>query len=222
MKNILILCTILVLFLGCTNAAGPSSELVEKVHKYQIKIDEFGEKTIDQPVATCKLSVLKRQKKFFSITAESEACDPLSPALRIEVIRRMKALVQYDRDDSTSITISIYLLHHPSILKKWAKSLKKSPEWNNRPKPKSPWDTSEYPLIVKLMNKYDIFRDYKPLFDSLGYQYKTIRIQKVAYQKAEGFSFFKTELEKYGYSPEERIPVPLMSSMEAVKITGAD
>lgn len=179
-----------------------------------IKTSEFGYKFIDAPVGHCSLEVLFFKGGHLRIEVSSAECDPLSGPMLSEVIRRMEVLIRSEQKRHKNLDLQIYLCHHPTILKKWAMALRGSTEWKKLSKSKNSWDTSEYALIVKLMNESRVFEDYQTLFDRMGYEYETVAIEKVDYSKAGKYSFYAKDLKPIGYSVRERIPVPLATILK--------
>lgn len=205
-----VLVSITILIANCNHLFSPQGSFP------QIQKDTAGTRWLDVRVDNCTVRVLSFNEFHLRIAIESpnhdNVCEPGLPPIITAVAPAAKILMDsYDKKNAKLLTINLSLTQNPTLIKKWAGFLKTSDRWKNRPKQKNAWDTSEYKLILSLLEEGDIFSSYKPLFDQFAYlKDKKLRIEKVDYQNVSALSFYESDLRALNYAPHERLPIPLM------------
>lgn len=180
-----------------------------------IKKDEAGTRWIDVHSGQCTIRVLSFNSSHLRLAIESAHqgdCEiGVSPLIDAAAPAAKLLMDSYGADKSKQLMMDVSLSANPTLIKKWALFLKASPRWQNRPKQKNPWDTSEYKLIRELLEESQIFASYSPVTDKFPqFKEKSLRIEKVNYQTVSELPYFESELRAMGYAPQERLPIPLM------------
>jgi hypothetical protein len=164
-------------------------------------------KEFKSSIGLCDLNIISFDKGDYRIDTSSGDCDPLSEPIWSETSRGLKGLLEREGVKPLKIHLLLYLPGHSSLIKLWASKLKQSKEWKSRARRQN--QSEFYALVRKLMIKYKLFSKYEELLNNLGYNYKSLSIEKVDTPRARDFSVYSTDLKIIGYHEEEQIPLPL-------------
>lgn len=175
-----------------------------------IKTDEYGGRTVLVTAGDCRLRVFRHRDPVLKIYVAAGDCDPLTDPLRPGLERALALLIDTAPGTEPRLTLSLYLPHQPSALRAWAGFIRHSPAWKARPPLKAPWDTSEYPLVRKLLYESATFDGYRTLLARHGYRFTAVHIEKVAYPTTGSLRRRGFDPGELGYTLGETLPVPLM------------
>lgn len=175
-----------------------------------VKTDEYGDRTVMVTAGDCRLRVWRARETMIRIQVEAGDCDPVIDPLRPGLERALSLLIDATPGSGPRLALSLYLPHQPSALRTWARFLRQSADWKQRPPLKAPWDTSEYPLVRKLLHESATFDSYHALLAKHGYRLTAVHIEKVAYPTTESLRRRGFDPGELGYAPGETLPVPLM------------
>lgn len=187
---------------------------------YSIVSDKIGTRWIDVKHGDCTVRVLSFQQGHLrfaveSGTTENTVCEPgVSPLIEV-IAPAANALLSSHSTPLTRLQMDVNLLSQPTLVVGWAAYLKDSAQWKNRVHQKDPWGTKEYPLVKTLLEASRVFDSYDALFRQFpNLKFHALYIEKVSYQTAGTLSYYESRLRPLGYMPQERIPVPLIVSLE--------
>jgi hypothetical protein len=203
--NIFSLIALFLLSISCTSK--PSK------NDYHIQKDQLDTRWIDLNLSDCQIRILGLGPQTLRISHRApqenrkNSCEFGTSPLIEKIAPAAKALMVSYKKNSDGINIELSLRHNPSLLKKWAAFLILSPQWQKRPK-----NETHTTLILQLLKEGRIFASYSPLTAQFSdtYTKENLYIEKVSYERADSFAYFKTDLLPLGYKPADTIPVPLM------------
>lgn len=191
---------------------------------HSITKDAMGTRWIDLHHGTCTVRVISFHKEHLRLAVENPqnplaVCEPgVSPLVDVAAPAAKALIRSYKSDKIANLQMDLDLSSQPTLLKKWAVFLKNNPEWQSRKISKNPWGNSEHPLVKTLIEQSDVFSSYNPLLAKFPeFTKKKLHIEKIDYVPASHFPFFESDLRPAGYVPQERIPVPLVVSIDLKK-----
>lgn len=198
----------------------------ERSGKSTITKDAVGTRWIDVPVGPCTMRLLSFHSGHLRFAVESQnkpdaLCDIGSSELLEIAAAPAKELIDSYSETPSSLQLEVPLASSPAMIKKWAEFLSQNSEWKNRPKQSNPWDTSEYKLIKELLLKSDVFSALSSVEKKFPiYTIPSLHIEKVNYETVSHFPFYEKELRPLGYMPQDRLPIPLMTTKTLKRTSG--
>ncbi len=196
-----------------TQATEAGSAAAQSAAEPVIRADEYDGRWIEGQLGGCRLVVRASRDQHFRISTEGEACDPLSDALRPTASAWLHTLIDTRTVAHERLSLSIDLWAHRDLLLTWAASLKASPDWAARPRRKTPWDTSEYPLVARLLKDTGLFARYDTTLGERGYVLSAVHIEKLAYPTMTQLKLPPEQVSARGYRMRDKLPVPLMTTL---------
>jgi hypothetical protein len=197
-------------------APGPAAAQVRAVHVPavpDIRVDEYDGRWIEGAQGPCRLVVRASRDRHFGISVQGEGCDPLSDTLRPVAAAWLHTLIDTRTVAHEQISLSIDLWAHRELLPTWAQALKSSPAWAARPRRKTPWDTSEYPLVARLLKDTGLFAAYDSTLGERGYALTAVHIEKLAYPTMTQLKLPAEQVAALGMRMRDTLPVPLMTTL---------
>ena len=209
-----LLFVLLLLFLCCCQSAKKNTLASETDQDSRLILDE--DIAEHQQVGDCRVSIFSNTRTgHLKIVGEPNNCDPADEKNFSNLLETAKKIAI-----RTGMKKEIYLTvpyPSPAIVKRWAPILAQSTQWKKRPKPKSAWDTSSYPIVSALLNenREAIYAPYSELLKSLGYIIDKVEIEKLGDFAPQALSCCKLVLENLGFSVKNKLPYPLMTLIKA-------
>lgn len=187
---------------------------------HTIITDKVGTKWIDVQHGACTVRILSFQHGHLRLSVQNpqspqSPCEPgISPLIEVAAPAAKILMDSYNKP-LRQLQLDMAMASSPTLIRKWELFLKQNQQWQSRPIPKNPWDNSEYPLIKSLLERSDVFSSYAPLFSQFPQlKNKSLHIEKVHYETASKLPDFDSTLRAAGYMPQERIPIPMVITME--------
>lgn len=192
-------------------ATGPAAAQAPEVP--DIRVDEYDGRWIEGERGPCRLVVRASRDRHFGISAQGDGCDPLSDTLRPIAAAWLHTLIDTRAVAHEQISLSIDLWAHRELLPTWAQALRSSPAWAARPRRKTPWDTSEYPLVARLLKDTGLFAAYDTTLGERGYALSAVHIEKLAYPTMTQLKLPAEQVAALGMRMRDTLPVPLMTTL---------
>ncbi|MCB9497749.1 MAG: hypothetical protein H6686_12755 [Fibrobacteria bacterium] len=174
----------------------------------RIQRNSFGF-SISDSTSSCHVRLFATPSKGHIRIQESVDCDPEADSARM-VRERLVATLLSEATPATVEHLSwqTTLTQSPLRLERWCRIVARSPAWKNRPAKAHSWETTEYPLIRKIMDDSLLFASQIAFLEGLGWTYQGAGIEKTGYVASGTLPFFDSILEPMGVPSTEGIPVP--------------
>lgn len=194
----------------------PLASLAALLFTAPVKRLEDGAWSVTDTVGDCVVRGWFMEPGAVSMQVHSP-CDPDDSLVRETQRAALDALFEAAGAKPRRVLTGVDLFHSPALLGRWGEILKRSSAWKRRPKKQYAWDTSEYPLVRRLMTDSGLFSAQTKVMASAGFPRCLVHIEKLSYQKAGEFEFYQTHLRPAGWKRLERIPVPYMTTLECFR-----
>lgn len=178
---------------------------------------EDGAWRVADTVGSCVVHGWLRARDSVASFQVHSPCDPDDSLVRRAEGEAVVRLLEASGASPRRVFAGVDLFHSPTLMARWGGILKASEDWKRRPAKKYAWDTSEYPLIRRLMTDSGLFAEQARAVEPAGYRRCRVHIEKVSWQKAGEFGFYETHLRPAGWKRLERIPVPYMTTLECFR-----
>lgn len=195
----------------------PLASLVALLSTAPVARLEDGAWSVTDSVGSCVVRGWLHARDSVASFQVHSPCDPDDSLVRRAEREAVLRLLEASGASPRRLFAGVDLFHSPTLMARWGAILKTSEAWERRPAKKHAWDTSEYPLVRRLMTDSGLFVAQARAVEPSGYRRCVVHIEKVSWQKAGEFAFYETHLRPAGWTRQERIPVPYMTTLECFR-----